>query len=112
MVVYEVCHAQDMDVRKDEQNAGPGSLGPSGVTLPALRTNMNPWGIPPSIPLSVTSLDSLSYTKERLGNPILSQKRKRKPREVEQIMSSICRFEQSRDKQEILWCRCRANDKW
>lgn len=90
-----------MDVRKDEQNAGPESLGPSRVTHPPLRTNMNPWGIPPSIPLPVTSLDSLSYTKERLGNPILPQK-KRKPREVEQIMSSICKFEQSGDKQEIL----------
>lgn len=88
-----------MDVWKDEQDAGPRSLGPSGVTHPPLRTNMNPWGI---TPLSVTSLDFLSYTQERLGNPILSQKRKRKPREVEQIMSSICKFEQSGDKQEIL----------
>lgn len=67
--VYEVCHAQDMDVRKEEQNAGPGSLGPSGVTLPALRTNRNLWGIPPSIP-PICDLSRFSKLYQRVaGQP-------------------------------------------
>lgn len=60
----------------------------------------------------MTSLGSLSYAKKWLDSPILSQKRKPKPREGKQIMPSVCRVEQSRDKQEILWCGCRVKDKW